>query len=188
TKEEADRLVNALRGDALLEFRILANGEDDSAAIEDATTLINDETPIISKTLEEAQLKGQPPPSPAAQGLAGEPKVYDLVLANGTKSRVTYCWVKLGPPMQRGLGLGDGAQADPKWNETREVAARFRGKATTLPAAAGEGKGKLLRGALIYSREYKGRGLPAEEQAKKPVEYFVLARNPEIDMATGKET
>src|SRR4029079_6031385 len=40
---------------------------------------------------------------------------------------------------------------------------------------------KLLQGALFYSRECQNRNLPEEERRNKKIEYFVLARNPEID-------
>src|SRR5262249_29386465 len=43
-------------------------------------------------------------------------------------------------------------------------------------------------GALFFSRECVDRNLPEEERNKKKIEYFVLARNPEIDPDTGKET
>src|SRR5262245_48103505 len=53
---------------------------------------------------------------------------------------------------------------------------------------AGALEQRLLEGALFYSRECKDQNLPEEEFAAKPFEYFVLARDPEIDPATGKAT
>src|SRR5262249_26232105 len=122
---------------------------------------------------------------PRTQGLTGEPKVYDLVLAKGAKSHVTYSWVELGPAELRQLKLDAASKDDSKRNETWKEAAKFRGKATTLVAPGGS-KQKLLQGALFYSRECKDQNLPEEELAAKPFEYFVLARDPEIDPATGK--
>jgi hypothetical protein len=187
TAEDIKRIRRTIAKVGSVEFRILANSEDDKMAIEDTIMLINTDSPEGKKTLDEAQLKGLPPPAPRTQGLAGELKVYDLVLADGAKSRVTYGWVELGAPERRQLGLDDAARDDPTRNETWKEAAKLRGKAATLPGPDGSGW-MLLQGALFYSRECKDRNLPEDERAAKQIEYFVLARNPEIDPTTGKET
>src|SRR5262249_20005867 len=111
TSEDTKRIKRLVSKVGLLEFRILANSEDDKAAIEDAMKLINSGTPEVNKALEEVQRKGFPPPGPRTQGLTGEPKVYDLVLAKGAKSHVTYSWVELGPAELRQLKL-DAASKD----------------------------------------------------------------------------
>jgi hypothetical protein len=185
TSEDVKRIKHLVSEVGLLEFRILANSEDDKAAIEDAMKLLNSGTPEVNKALEKAQLKGLPPPGPRTQGLTGEPKVYDLVLAKGAKSRVTYSWLELGPWELRKLKLDAVSKDDPKRNETWKEAAKFRGKATTLAAPDGSEQ-RLLQGTLFYSRECKDQDLPEEELAAKPFEYFVLARDLEIDPATGK--
>jgi hypothetical protein len=187
TSKDINRIKRLVSRAGLLEFRILANSEDDKAAIENAMTLMNSGTPEVNKALEQTQLEGLPPLVPRTQGLAGDPKVYALVLTKGAKSRVTYSWVELGPPELRHLKLDTASRADPKRTETWKEAAKFRGKATTLATPGGTGQ-KLLQGALFYSRECKDRNLPKEERAEKHFEYFVLARNPEINPVTGKET
>lgn len=174
TTKETNGIKRRLSKVGLLEFRILANSADDQAAIEDVMKLINHATPEVNKTLEEAQLNGLLPPVPQTEGLKGTPKVYDLTLAKGAKSRVTYSWVELGPPELR--------FNQPVWDD----AAKAIGKATTLFSAF-DGM-KYMEGALFFCRPCKDRNLSEKELKEKRLEYFVLARNPEIDAATGKET
>ena len=179
TAEDVLRIKHLVSQVGNLEFRILANRVDDKTAMEDATKLINRGTAEVGKALEKAQLEGTPPPGPRAAGLESEPKAYDLVLAKGAKCRVTYTWVELGPQEVRQLNLDDAAKDDPKRKEIWNEAADSRGKAALL-SDPGADQAKLLHGALFYSRECKDRNLPDEERRKKPIEYFVLARNPEI--------
>jgi hypothetical protein len=182
--DEVKRIKRLLSKVAALDFRVLANSADDKAAIDDAIALINSDKPEFKNSLEQAQRDGLPPQS---DGLAGEPKMYDLVLCNGAKSRVAYDWLELGPNELQTLGLDNAASGDPKQNEAWKQAEASRGKVTTLKAPGGVGL-QLLRGALFYSRECKDKNLPEKELAQKKLEYFVLARKPEIDPATGKET
>jgi SecD/SecF fusion protein len=185
--EEVKRIKHLIAQAGSIEFRILANSSDDKQAIDEAMTLLNRGTPEVSKALEEAQVAGLPPPEPRNGGLAGPAKDYEIRLPRGHKSCVTYRWVEVGPQERRQLSLDDDARDDPKRDAAWKEAARARGKATTL-SAPGTSGWRLLQGALFYSRECKDRNLPEEERRKKQFEYFVLARNPEIDPTTGKET
>ncbi len=163
----------------LLEFSVVANSVDDKAAVEDARKLINSGGPEIKKASEEAQVAGLPPPAPRNGGLAGEPKVYDIVMNQNAKSRVSYRWVELSERQMRGLNLDHAAKDDPKRNETWKAAAKVRGQATTLPVAD-QPDWHFFQGALFYSRECSNRNLPDDERRTKPIDYFVLVRNPEI--------
>jgi len=183
--EEVKRIKRLVSQVGSLEFRILANSYDDKRAIEEARTLINSGTPEVNKALEQAQLDGLPPPGPRTAGLAGEPKVFEIVLAKGTRSRVAYSWVELGPHELQLLGLDNAVKDDPRRNVIWKAAAKFRGKAGFLSPPAGA-SWKLMEGALFYSRECKARDLPAEERRQKQYEYFVLTREPEV--IDGKQT
>jgi preprotein translocase subunit SecD len=187
TPEEVQRIKRLVSQASTLEFRILANGVDDKAAIEDARNLINTNNPEVQAKPKENQEKGLPPPAPHVRGLEGDLQRYKISLPRNEWSIVTYSWVELGPHERRGLGLDNESRDDPKRNAAWREAANGRGKATTLadPEQAGR---KLFQGALFSSRECKDRSLPEKERTQKQVDYFVLARGPEIDVATGKET
>jgi SecD/SecF fusion protein len=179
-----------LRQQGLLEFRILANGVDDSAAIADATSLINFNSPEVQAKLREAQDKGLPPPAPhqLGNGLQGELKRYTLNLARNNKSEVTYGWVELGTQERYTLGLDNAARKDPRRSDNWSVMDRERGRALQIVSPNSVDRRPLLQGALFYSRECKDRNIPEEQRRQKQYEYFVLIRNPEIDPATGQET
>jgi hypothetical protein len=138
----------------------------------------------VKEALEEAQKSGQPPLAPRTRGIDGDAQLYDI-LVSGTKSRVSYRWVRLSPIELRTLNLDIGARDDRKREQVWHDAAISRGKATTLTMPGGR---PILQGAVFYSRERKDPNVPEEEMARMPIEYFVLARNPEIDPTTGRET
>lgn len=164
-----------------LELRILANDADDKQAIEEASRLIN-QGDAIKAELEELQAKGLPPPGPRWPGPEKVPRAFIIRLSLGKMSKVSYGWVELGPSERAALQLDNTAKKDPERNENWNEAARSRGKATQLTSPFGGGNIKLLQGALFYSRDCKNQNLPDEERQKKGVDYFVLARNPEIDV------
>jgi preprotein translocase subunit SecD len=168
-----------------LEFAILANENDDKAAIEDAARQVAD--PERKKDLEQAQQKGLPPPGPFVPGKA-EPKQFTIKL-HGNDCIVAYSWVELGPHERLTLGLNNDAEKDDKRNAAwlAMAKAREKGLAVQLPPPEPGTVGKLLQGALFYSRVCQDQNLSNEVRQKKKYDYFVLARNPEIDPATGKE-
>jgi SecD/SecF fusion protein len=170
----------------ILEFKILANQHDDRAAIKDAKDQVND--PANKAGLERAAARGEPPPGPLTPDRAALLK-YDIDLPNSNKSRVTYGWVELGPQERHQLGLDNAAakDADARRKKVWDFVHDRLGKATQIPTDPGPGSSRLLQGALFYGREVKDRNLPEAEKRKKQFEYFVLARNPEYDLATGKQ-
>jgi len=95
------------------------------------------------------------------------------------KSVVTYRWVEIRPRELRYLDLDNAAESEPARSDTwkQAKAARTDGRATTLRT----GVRQLWNGALFYSRECQNRNLSEEQRRQQKVEYFVLARNPEID-------
>lgn len=154
-----------------LEFRILANATDDFEAIERAKQILNDGG--LANELQFLQERGLPPPTPL-------PQVYTIKVGPHT-SLITYGWVELGPHERRALNLDNDAEKDPARNSAWLKAKENRGRATTLNFADAGPERTIHHGALFYSRECKDRNLTEDERRKKAVEYFVLARDPELD-------
>jgi SecD/SecF fusion protein len=184
-KHEDDvlRVKELVAKTGLLEFRILANSVDDKEAIKDAREMINvraENDAALQKELKKLQEKGLPPPGPRKIG-AKEPTVYEIQLAKNNKSQVTYSWVELGPQERRMLNLDNAAEKDPERNKTWLEAKKFRDKATTLKDPSSAADRLLLQGALFFSRKCEDRNLPETDRKIKGVEYFVLARDSEID-------
>jgi SecD/SecF fusion protein len=188
--EEVQRIKDLVAKVGRLEFRILANYNDDKDAIEDAKRMINTDAqadPNLDKEIKDDQAKGLPPPGP--RDTDGNPKKYTVTVARGAKSTVTYSWVELGQIERRNLHLDNASRTDAQWNRAWNEAALNRGKALRLPEQTGGVQPHyLLQGALFYSRKCEDRNLPEEERRAKDVEYFVLARDPEYDITTGKRT
>jgi SecD/SecF fusion protein len=187
TVEEVQRIKDLVAKVGSLEFKILANNVDDKAAIDDAKQLINvtaGTDPGLFQEMKDLQEKGLPPPPPRKPGQK-EAQEYELSLPRNNKSKVTYSWVELGPQERRQLGLDNAARNDTGRNSVWLQAKTERYKATQLKDLSGR---QTLQGALFYSRECKDRNLPEEERRAKDIEYFVLARNPEIDPETNQST
>jgi SecD/SecF fusion protein len=186
TVEQVQRVKELMQHVGALEFKILGNQVDDKQAEADAEAYINN--PVHKEELERAAVRGEPPPGPLVPGSDTKLKVYDIELPHNTKSKVTYSWVELGQNMRKQLGLDNAArtQAGPRKRIWDYAHARL-GTAFKLPY---DPTASTLRfqdqGALFYAREVKDRNMPEAEKRKKLYEYFVLARNPEIDPTTGK--
>ena len=176
TVEEVQRIKDLVSKVGSLEFLMLANSLDDKKAEEKAKEQIAD--PANQADLEERQKEGLPPPGP--RNADKSPEVFAINLPHGNKSLVTYRWVELGPQERKSLNLDNAAEFEKERNGTWGEAKLNRGRATQLHGL-GMKKTPLLQGALFYSRECLNRNLPEEERRAKKVEYFVLARNPEID-------
>jgi preprotein translocase subunit SecD len=165
-----------------LEFVILANSHDDARAIEDAKRMLNEDDPAMKKKLTELQVNGGPPPDLVKPG-DNAPTVYAITVAKGQKCRVTYRWVELGPQERASLRLDEanpaGDDAGQPWHDAR----KNLGKAAVWREFPDRVEGLLaMNGALFYSRECKNRHLKDDAaRAKKAVDYFVLAREPEMD-------
>ncbi len=183
TVEEVQRIKELVPRVGSLEFKMLANNFDDKDAEKDARAAIAD--PRNKQELEQRQKDGLPPMSPMIPGTS-KLKQYEVTLSHGSRSILTYSWVELGPQERKQLGLDNAAQfqADRKqmWDEA--YALRQANQAGELKL----GDTPQLQGALFYSRECTNRNLPAEERQAKKYEYFVLARNPEIDPETKQPT
>jgi hypothetical protein len=151
-----------------LQFLMLANSKDDAKVIKDAKGFCAD--PANEEAIAKCQMDGVPPSAPTVK--------YEIVTYKGAKSVVTYRWVQLGQAEMHQLNLDNDAENDGKRNHAWKEASKNRNRATTLSESPDF---RLLEGALFFSRECKSRKLTAEERGKVKVEYFVLARNPEVD-------
>jgi SecD/SecF fusion protein len=181
--EEVARIKDLVSKVGSLEFRILANINDDKAAQDDMAAFLND--PVNKQLIDEAQAKGMPPPIK----LDGEKKPlrYEIQTRDKVRMAVTYSWVELGPQERRSLNLDNAARTDPERSTIWARAKTYtRYKAARIPDTSGAGTVErfMLQGALFYSRESKDRNLPEEERRKKDVEYFVLTRDPEFESLT----
>jgi len=179
--EEVSRIKDLVSKVGSLEFRILANQNDDAKGIDDAMKYVND--PANKQLMDDNQSKGLPP----AIRLDNDKKPIRYEIATrGKNSVVTYSWVELGPQERRALNLDNAARTDPVrstiWARAKTLT---RGKAAQIPDSSGGTTERfLLQGSLFYSRECKDRNLPEDERRKKEVEYFILTRDPEFESLT----
>lgn len=162
-----------------LEFLMLANNHDDKDALTWATDMFQNDAGFLEEVTKGVRT-GAPPPGPR-DPQTREPKRFNLKLAKGERSTVTYRWIELGPNHLRTLDLDNAAEHDPQRNGTWLEAKKNRNRATTLQHSQPLDERRILRGALFYSRACQNEKLPEEERHKKAVEYFVLARDPEFD-------
>src|SRR5262245_13253845 len=175
TVEEVQRIKDLVAKVGSLEFRILANEQDDADGIKEAMAWVNN--PANAQKLRERQRDGLPPPGPLVEGTEDQ-KIFKISLARGEPSHVTYSWVELGPQARRDLSLDNAAEHAPEvyrsrmWQEARS----HRDKAAQLKDPQGK---KPWHGALIDSGRAEDRNLPEEERKAKSIEYFSLTRDPE---------
>ena len=186
TVEEVQRIKDLVSRVGALQFRILANSNDDKEAIDKAKKQIKSLTKAEWSELAE---KGLPPPGPTTGSKKNpQPEKFTIELANNNDSVVTYSWVELGKQERAQLGLNNKARLDPD----------KRGRWLQFEANIGEPihidtidrKGmpvQMWEGALFLRRDCRDRNLPESERNAKQYEYFVLVRNPEFDNK-GKQT
>ena len=174
--EEVNRIKDLVSRVGNLEFCMLANNVDDREGQKAAADYINSEA--NKQDLVQSQKDGLPPPGPMTSDK--KPRQFEIFLPKNNKSLLTYSWVELGPQERKQLGLHNDAEFQVESNEIWREAKKNRDKATELKDSTGV---PLLQGALFYSRECLNRNLPEMERRAKRVDYFVLARNPEIDLS-----
>jgi SecD/SecF fusion protein len=178
TVEEVQRIKDLVSKVGSLEFLMLANGKDDEKAEVRMKEQFAD--PASQAELAELQKDGLPPFGPRKSLVDKSPEVFTVTLPHDNKCLFTYRWVELGPQERKSLNLDNAAEFEKNRNETWSEAWSKRGQATQLHSISTK-KTPLLQGALFYSRECLNRNLPEDERRAKKIEYFVLARNPEID-------
>ncbi len=170
-EEFVQEVRNQVKQTGVLEFRILANIDDDRDGFTEARRVI-DAAPLGDTTLADRAKSGKAPPAPA-----GTYKVK----AAGDEIEVRYEWVELGPDERETLGLSNaykdkappkkfGSKGDPWW--LYPDLAQVRGK--THPHVYG-GRGSPKVSSLLYSRKFEKLG-PTKDEKDKEFEYFFLTR------------
>jgi hypothetical protein len=154
----------AARPPTSLEFRIVANVEDDEEAIAAAAKYFHDaqQDPKRKDELEKLARQGLPPTSPkppAAKGF-GTPR-----------GSFTYTWLEFDPKNLRAWGLDVVDEKDPDPNTVWKKAAAARAKGEPLVHPYNKN--------LLYSRECRNSSLSAAERQRKRFDYFLFTRDPE---------
>jgi SecD/SecF fusion protein len=151
-----------------LDFRIVANQDQDGPAIKAAQDYFKEKSPQKDQELAEKALHGLPPvllrPADAEDWLS------------------TYSWVELGRDERKSLGLSNankGGNADTNWGKV--AAARDKGEAVLLTIKGVTSVDKKKSGEtsmLIFSRKTENDRLSQSDRDDKQFDYFVLLRDP----------
>jgi SecD/SecF fusion protein len=176
TAEAVQRVKDLVNQIGLLEFRILANEQDDQEAIAAARAYfaaINDPNEPEGKRQERQSVEdrraglGLPPRGPSMADGKTEFR-WSTPAASG---EATYSWVELSRAARLTMNLDNGAEADPQRNQRwLEVAqARAMRQVVTLPD---------FNRTVLCSREYRNLQLLTQERQDKRYEYFQLTRDP----------
>jgi len=163
---EVDKIKSLIREVGSLEFRILANPEDDDKAIADAKAFFDRarEAPESdeARSLDAAARAGLPPPFPNKP--AGD--VNEYIVMN---EPVQYAWVELGMNQRAEMGLSTANPGAGKHGtESNELFPVFQQARTS-------GSFVPFQRNTFWSREAKNEKNPTEREAKK-FEYYVLSR------------
>lgn len=168
TTEEVQRIKELISQVGSLEFRILANTQDDRDAIEAARKYFTDaqKDQKAKAEIEAAAIAGRVPPAPKSEAADG---LFDTATDIG---RYSYSWVELGKAERKALGLSNTAEKsqDAGIAQHWKTVAEARDKGETTPILDGQ--------SLLYSRRVMNPRLP-EKDADKKYEYFILTRDPE---------
>jgi SecD/SecF fusion protein len=180
--EEVKRLISQM---GVLEFRILANGTDDSEGIIAARAAIDNKPADL--LLDNAKA-GLAPPGPEGE--------YTVTIGEST-ARVRYEWVELGKVYREEMGLSNSSEGkSPLWAQV--AAERAKGKTFLLGQGHSIVQDTSTASAVMYSREARGTDqLQAEQNERerlrrenpswsdeeleqhidrKKYEYFILTR------------
>ena len=173
-EEFVDSVRQKVKQTGVLEFRILANTQDDKQALEDARKLIDQPDEGTKQELKLNAERGLAPPAPTN-------KTYLVKAAGEIELPVTYEWVELGKEQREDLGLSSKYDENPKVitsvrggsrvEMTNTILAGKRGQTHVESSAGDRGPSSYL----IYSRDLLKKERLTDEAGKK-VEYFVLTR------------
>jgi SecD/SecF fusion protein len=166
TSEEVENIKNLIGQQGRLEFRILANSQDDRDALDRAKAWV--ENPDNAAKLRELSIIGLPPPPPEAEGGG---LTFPVTLQNETHN-YSYSWVEVGKEELYSLHLNNAAENDPAYGPSWKRVAEARNQGKTLPWQGN---------TLLYSRKIENpeRLTPKDKAQGKKYEYFILSRNTE---------
>jgi SecD/SecF fusion protein len=165
TTEEIQRIKELIARVGKLEFLILANNKDDERGAEAAEQYLKG---LSKEELDKYQKQGKPPPTPK--------EVFQITTANNQVSDVSYSWVEIGWRYRKDLGLQNKNKGGYNWM----LAERAR-QNNTVAKIPDQREGSRNGDLYVYSRECKDQNLSEEQRKEKQYDYFILARDPEID-------
>jgi preprotein translocase subunit SecD len=172
--EDVQHVKDIVVQSGVLEFRILANTQDDRVAIDAVTKYLDGLDDPATPEQERARRKeeldlraeqGKPPlvPPGPLELEPGQTGFYE-----GAKGRFKYSWLELGNAERVALEVNNASEKNGSARWQLAAAARKQGKALILPDLA----------QLLYSRECLSHRLLADERQSKKYDYFLLARDP----------
>ena len=164
TEDFVQEVKGLVRRVGVLEFRILANTQDDREAIDDAQKLLATPDSETQAELKERAEKGLPPPAP--DGL------YTVeVSGRDSVDDVRYEWVELGRVMRDNMGLSNKYANEPPKGTLLDPNPMY-----LYPELAKQrGEPVEISNNLYYSRDFI-EDKPSKTEEGKEVEYFVLTR------------
>jgi SecD/SecF fusion protein len=186
TGEEVQRIKELIAQVGSLEFRILANTQDDKEAVDDARRELAElaKDPAGKAELDRKAATGEPPPRPTHLDAEGKrTDLYNVTLQGGQPHQFSYSWVELGRQERHQLGLDNAAANDEKRSGLWRLAAQARERGETLLL---DSTNSALQSAVLYSRVCQNRKISDDERAQKKYEYFLLTRDPGRDPITGE--
>ena len=169
-EEFVQEVRNQVKQTGVLEFRILANLDDDREGILEAQRLLDSPAPADATAIADRAKAGKVPPAPA--------NTYK-VKASGDEIDVRYEWVELGKEEREGRGLSSAYAKEPppkkfgkgvSWEYPELEAKRNR----TVVQRSGSKSGQSAS-YLYFSRPFAKQGRTKDEEGKD-VEYFLLTR------------
>jgi SecD/SecF fusion protein len=168
TGEQVQEVKELISRVGSLEFRILANAQDDKAAMDAARKFFEEASKDkkLQDDLDALAVAGKPPPAPVNPD--GDPT---FPTANDT-ARHSYTWVELGKSEREYLRLSNENEKDTSPTSLWKRAAEARAKHQVISLDNLEGS------PLLYSRAVLNPRLSDNETGKR-FEYFVLTRDPE---------
>jgi SecD/SecF fusion protein len=168
TSEQVENIKADIERQGRLEFRILANNQDDRDAIVAARAWFADKENRAE--LEKLQQRNEPPPQP--RNKEDNNSVFFKVNLPGSPNEPphSYSWVEVGKSELYTLGLNSAALAKPSKTALREMVEKARADGTTFD----------YQGALFYSRKITdwSRRLVKDRELAKQYEFFMLVRDP----------
>ncbi|HEV3117178.1 MAG TPA: protein translocase subunit SecD, partial [Gemmataceae bacterium] len=173
TSEQVQEVKELISRVGSLEFRIVANSNDDKDAIEEAKRWFGEvqKDPKRKAELERLAIAGKAPPAPVnPDGDPTFPVLNDKDKTTDLPVRHSYTWVELGKAERQYLRLANSFAGDSWWKEV--AAAREKGDVISIPQ-------NFMQGSpLLYSRSADLNPRLPEKEKNKKYEYFVLTRDP----------
>ena len=176
TGEEVENIKNLIQQQGRLEFRILANKNDDKDAIAAAEEYMKD--PKNADRLKDLNVKGEPPPPPTQNG-----DRYFTVNLHDESTRQEYSWVEMG---KEELYSHAAQQRRREHARHRPRQATSYRKAIWKEVEDGQATRRRLRRPArlrpsMYCRTITNleRISPRDREQGKKVEFFVLTRESE---------